>query len=274
MPTCNLPELMIHIEKKEAMGKCRACGDDSVLNITNEKFKRYIFNHPPSTEGSAFGGNKAKTPTKKEDEKDNNEVKTEEEKAKQSRSHIPDYHKQFAKVKTNDEKGVVWFSDTSEEAAQKRREAMLPESMLVAASSEELVELLKTPDFEKLNKFKSDHSLSEDNFVRLLFSGLFKSGSDIQSDKTGQELISKFVKMASGQFTLLSCIESFCEANPNALTKVPLIIKQYYDTDVIPEEVIFKWYEDQTTSNAVKQQAAPLVKWLREAEEESGEEED
>jgi len=278
-PTCNLPEILIHIEKKEVMGKCRACGDDSVLNITNEKFKRYIFNHPPSTEGSAFGGNKAtksKEQTKKEDEKEN-EIKTEEEKPKQSRSHIPDYHKQFAKVKTSDEGGVVWFSDTSEEAALKRRGAMLPESMLVAASSEELMELLKTPEFESLNKFKTEHSLQEESFIRLLFNGLFKTNSDFQSGKASGDLISlmsKFVKSSSGQITLLTCIESLCETNTTLLTKVVFMIKQFYDADTIPEETILKWYEDQSTLNTVKQHAAPLIKWLKEAEEESGEEED
>ncbi len=62
-PICGLPELLINFEGKKVMGKCRACGGNSELPITNEKFKRYIINHPPSATGKgekgAFAGNKA-----------------------------------------------------------------------------------------------------------------------------------------------------------------------------------------------------------------------
>ena len=56
-PVCGLPELLIYVEDKKVMGNCRACGGHSVLPITNEKFKRHILNHPPTT-SSTFGGNK------------------------------------------------------------------------------------------------------------------------------------------------------------------------------------------------------------------------
>jgi translation initiation factor 2 beta subunit (eIF-2beta)/eIF-5 len=62
-PVCSLPELLLNFEQKnKVMGRCRACGGNSELPITSEKFRRYVINHPPSTgkgEKAAFAGNKA-----------------------------------------------------------------------------------------------------------------------------------------------------------------------------------------------------------------------
>lgn len=57
-PVCGLPEIMLDIEGKKVVGKCRACGGNNEMKILNEKFKRYIQNHPPSTKGGSFSGNK------------------------------------------------------------------------------------------------------------------------------------------------------------------------------------------------------------------------
>lgn len=58
-PNCGLPEILIVPEQKTVMGTCRACGAHSELKITDEKFKRYVINHPPTQSKGAFGGNKA-----------------------------------------------------------------------------------------------------------------------------------------------------------------------------------------------------------------------
>jgi len=72
-PNCGLPELLIQIQQKEPWGLCRACGANSKLPITNDKFKRYIVNHPPGndkgTVGGVFKGNQSGTKKKKMERK-------------------------------------------------------------------------------------------------------------------------------------------------------------------------------------------------------------
>ena len=63
--------------------------------------------------------------------------------------------------------------------------------------------------------------------------------------------------------------------------KIVKILHQYYDKDLISEEVVTKWgskaskkYVDLSTSKKIRRGAEPFVKWLEEAsEDESSEEE-
>eukprot|EP01116_Phalansterium_solitarium_P013631 TRINITY_DN31032_c0_g1_i1.p1 TRINITY_DN31032_c0_g1~~TRINITY_DN31032_c0_g1_i1.p1 ORF type:complete len:442 (+),score=149.82 TRINITY_DN31032_c0_g1_i1:216-1541(+) len=122
---CGLPELLITIEKNaHVMQTCRACGHHGEMNIVNEKFKRHVINHPPTTKG--FGGNKAgaKKETKTRKERDDEKERESEE---------PSTTKSKSKKRESDsddsEDDIEWFSDTSKEAQQKRREAMLPDAV-------------------------------------------------------------------------------------------------------------------------------------------------
>jgi len=57
-PGCHLPEIVTEVDDGKVNGRCRACGGLNELKITNEKFKRYILNHPPATKGGSFSGSK------------------------------------------------------------------------------------------------------------------------------------------------------------------------------------------------------------------------
>jgi len=122
-PQCNLPEILITIEKDDVFGNCRACGSHSALKITDEKFKRYVINHPPTQAKGAFGGNKTgvkkDTSKKEEKEKDN--------KDEEKKDTPPEKPKKKEKTR-KDEEEVVWLSDTSEEAVLRRRQEMLPDT--------------------------------------------------------------------------------------------------------------------------------------------------
>lgn len=67
-PVCGLPEILLSYEGKKVMGKCRACGGNSEMPITNEKFKNYIQKNPPGgstkTDKAAFKGNTAEKESK------------------------------------------------------------------------------------------------------------------------------------------------------------------------------------------------------------------
>ncbi|XP_037695729.1 eukaryotic translation initiation factor 5-like [Choloepus didactylus] len=67
------------------------------------------------------------------------------------------------------------------------------------------------------------------------------------------------------------------------ISKIPHILKEMYDTDLLKEEVIISWLENASKKYVSKElvkeirvKAEPFIKWLKEAEEEfsSGEEED
>lgn len=60
------------------------------------------------------------------------------------------------------------------------------------------------------------------------------------------------------------------------LPRVPIILKDLYDADLLEEDVIFAWaekvskkYVSKELAKEIHAKAAPFVKWLKEAEEES-----
>lgn len=65
------------------------------------------------------------------------------------------------------------------------------------------------------------------------------------------------------------------------IPKVPMILKSLYDLDIVEEEVIIDWgskvskkYVSKQVAQEIHDKAAPLLKWLQEAEEEEEEESD
>jgi len=60
------------------------------------------------------------------------------------------------------------------------------------------------------------------------------------------------------------------------MNKVPHIFKIFYEEDVLEEEVLFEWakkiskkYVSKETAQKIHDKAAPFIKWLKEAEEET-----
>ncbi|XP_068111054.1 eukaryotic translation initiation factor 5 [Hyperolius riggenbachi] len=76
------------------------------------------------------------------------------------------------------------------------------------------------------------------------------------------------------------CVVSIHQAQ--LVSKIPHILKEMYDADLLEEEVIFSWaekpskkYVSKELAKEIRTKAEPFIKWLKEAEEESsGEEED
>jgi len=277
---CGLPEILIVPEQKSVFGTCRACGAHTELKIQNEKFKRYVINHPPSHKG-AFGGNQAG--------KANEPAKNYKEKAKEKEEKDELVEKE-KKVKTKstkgDDDGVVWFSDTSEEAARKRREEMLPDAAQVLIDDkksvvDDLCKQLKETSIsdlaEKIEQLKAKGT-DEKVLVPALFDSLFGPNSDLLTElKNKQETLAKVVTSPATQIILLNCLENYCyKVNTAALPKVPFVIKALYDSELVEEENIVHWFEQEKAAAipAVREQAAPIIKWLKEAEEEDEDEED
>eukprot|EP01114_Cavostelium_apophysatum_P019172 TRINITY_DN609_c0_g1_i1.p1 TRINITY_DN609_c0_g1~~TRINITY_DN609_c0_g1_i1.p1 ORF type:complete len:398 (-),score=174.74 TRINITY_DN609_c0_g1_i1:49-1242(-) len=280
-PKCSLPEILITVENNEVMGNCRACGSHTKLNIQDEKFIRYVINHPPNQSKGAFAGNKASA------KKDTSKAKDREEKDKDKEAEKPEEKpkvEKVKKVKTKDE-DVVWFSDTSEEATRKRREEMLPDTVNITQDStskkiEDFVPVVKEAlkdGVDALQQLKTKQAVDDKTFVTALFNAMFAADADLLAQlKANGKTFTKFVKSGAAQIALLSAIENFCgKVNTAQLSKVPLILKELYDQELVDEDNIFAWEKEKTDAvAAVREQAAPMLKWLKEAEEESDEEDE
>jgi len=269
-PVCSLPEISVSFEEKKVFGKCRACGGNSPLPITNEKFVRYVANHPPTHgKGGAFGEVKVAS------KKDTNVKKESNKPLKSSKE-----RKTNEEVAESGQDGVVWFSDTSEEAARKRKEEMVPRSIEekhIETEVEELIKIIKDSPkdqvIEKLKQAKIVHEFNDKTFLERLWTAIFGSTNDLQAEvKTNEHIIRKFISNQDDQIFLLSFFDILCSTkNPSLAPKISLLLKDLYDMDLVEEESILKWYGG-PISDLVKEKSGPFITWISSAEENSSEE--
>jgi len=276
-PNCVLPEIVTEVDPglSKVFGRCRACGGFNELRITNEKFKRYILNHPPTTKGGSFSGAKnikeKEAAVKKQVVKQNERDKLEKQKEEQTTVVPKEKHR-------SEEEEIVWFSDTSDGAAKARRERMLPDAFSKTAKKPlEIAEVKANLDSpENLLELKTLNGLSDCDVVPVIFDAIIpKDATNLAPIAKNKEALKNFVVDEEGQTALLRCIEKFCgETQPSLVSKAALTIKEIYDEELLDEQVILSWFEDQNTLQKVKDNVAPLIKWLKETEEESGSEAD
>ncbi|OQR85984.1 eukaryotic translation initiation factor 5, partial [Thraustotheca clavata] len=98
-------------------------------------------------------------------------------------------------------------------------------------------------------------------------------------------VLEKIIDNERLQFQLIALVEHFCAIKfPTLLNTFPVVLKHFYDEDLVAEDTILAWSVDETRKNyahyeitptqaaALKKALAPFVEWLENAEEESDEE--
>ncbi len=109
---------------------------------------------------------------------------------------------------------------------------------------------------------------------------LFDDGMVAQIKKHRKLFLRFTHENQKAQKYLLGGFEKTVELHKDALlNKVALILKTFYDQDIMDEEVIIEWgkkvskkYVTKELSEQIHKKAEPFVNWLKEAEEESSEE--
>ncbi|KAF9577243.1 hypothetical protein BGW38_007683 [Lunasporangiospora selenospora] len=99
--------------------------------------------------------------------------------------------------------------------------------------------------------------------------------------KTRSKLLKRFVTTEKHQRALLGGFERAIVESKTLMQKAPLILKAFYDNDIVDEEVILKWGEKPTkkyvsreSAKDVRTRVEPFLRWLAEAEEDSDEDSD
>jgi len=281
---CENPETVLKVKKNMIGASCKACGHIFTLDMRH-KLTTFIVKNPPEKDIDAQGVSLTKKKDRKEGKDKNGNAKKEES----DEADDGDWGE--------DDDGD-WGEDVSEDAVRKRMEALSGGLGGLVIDND-----LEKPEVERINIFhkfvvhkKNGSPIHQGAAAKELVTEAerleVKNKAPIVlcellfDDKMFKEKqIEKYSKLflrfthenQKAQKYLLGGIEKTIEAHEAALlVRVPLILKALFEEDVLEEEVILEWskkvskkYVSKDVAQKIHDKAAPFIKWLKEAEEES-----
>lgn len=293
-PACDNPETNLNVLHKKGMisQRCIACGHTGNIDMRH-KLTTYILKNPPDQDPATAG-----TPSKKA-KKLRNKGKNETNGEQDGTENGHDEGESPPEDGFDDEE---WGEDTSEEAIQKRMEDLTDAAKSLALdkdlekTQQERVDLFYSFIKEKKDSGKlDDPEASKEILAEAERLDIKDKGPLILAELLFDENILSQVKKYRKHFL------RFTHENPKAqkyllggfellvgkvyrdtlMSKVPNILKAFYDLDILDEEVIIDWdtkvskkYVSKEVAKEIHEKAKPVIIWLKEAEEESSEEEE
>ncbi|XP_006003414.1 eukaryotic translation initiation factor 5 [Latimeria chalumnae] len=290
-PECENPETDLHVNpKKQTIGNsCKACGYRGMLD-TNHKLCTFILKNPPENGDSASG--------KKEKDKKNRKGK-DKENGSVSSNDTPNRNEIDApEVVDGDDDDEDWGEETTEEAQIRRMNEISEHAKNLTLSDdlertvEERVNMLF--DFVKKKKEEGVIDTADKEILAeaerldvkamgplVLSEVLFNEKIRDQIKKYRRHFL-RFCRNKKAQRYLLHGFECVIDMHRSRLLpKIPHILKEMYDADLLDEEIIISWHEkaskkyvSKELAKEIRAKAEPFIKWLKEAEEESDASED
>ncbi|VDQ10196.1 unnamed protein product [Trichobilharzia regenti] len=252
--SCGNPETTMHVNKRggTVATTCKACGSQGQLDVTH-RLTQFIVKNPPEPEVT----------TAKSKQKKGKKTKGENEKTSGNDGNAGggDENNRNSPVNADEEdEDEDWLEDTTEEARLLSRRKEL--------------------------KLEADRLSLGPRAVLVIAEVLFNNPSTILGDiKEYSPLLLLFTRSGEDQkraqmYTwgaMAKLIER--HADQNLISKACHLLKALYDNDIIEEDVILAWYDKGPSKKFVSRElsakilsrCAPMVTWLRQAEEEESE---
>uniref|UniRef100_A0A2M4BM37 Eukaryotic translation initiation factor 5 n=1 Tax=Anopheles marajoara TaxID=58244 RepID=A0A2M4BM37_9DIPT len=319
-PECDNPEtdLIVSSKKGTISQGCKACGFHGPLEV-NHKVNTFIIKNPPNVNPASQGaslteGKRSKRTKKGEngDESSGNlnvtatngtgatngdggEATNGDESPNESIS-TP------ATPAVEDDDEVNWTVDTSEEAVRARMQDLTDGAKNMTVSDDfDKTEKERMDIFYELVKRKRDAGeldsvqvhkelateagrLDIQSKSTLVLAELLLTANIIQEGRKYRNLLLRFThEDKKAQKYFMGGLELIIALHADELMpKVPVILKLFYDSDILDEKVILDWsqkvskkYVSKDVAAQIHERAKPFIQWLQEAEEEeSSEEED
>jgi len=125
-----------------------------------------------------------------------------------------------------------------------------------------------------------EHDLQPLDLFGFFFDGVLDANA-LVTLKANTKLLQKLYKATPNkkktQKFLLVQVEALVGRVPELMKKTPSILKYFYDNDLLDdEETLFAWHDKvskKKLGRAVREAATPFITWLKEADDESSEEE-
>jgi len=284
---CDNPETVMHPNEKKGMIRqtCKACGHQSQLDMRH-KLTTFILKNPPDVKIDQLGSSKTQ-------KKDRSKTQQNEQ----------------ANGEDADQNGGLSDSDwddvdTSEAAVQERMAELgagvkhLTLSAQAGKTQAEKLEyfyeyckgkiaagvLVAGCDVEVFKDISAEADTLElkDTKAVMALAELLLPGDIMAQVKAFHKLLLLFTyENSKSQRYLLGAVEKIIELNRDALLpKTAHVMKLLYDTDVVDEEVFLDWgkkpskkYVSKELSTEIQEKAKVFIEWLKNAAEESSEEE-
>lgn len=312
---CGLPEIKREVKRGTIRTDCAACGAANEIG-GNHKLIGYIVKNAGDT-------SKKKKKKEKKEKKEDKKKKDKKKKAKRKERSDdensgdekgePGAEKEEPDAPNSSKSSEpTWYADTSAEAQEARKHAEMNTmkrvnrevDAILASARLENAERSPTTLFKvfmasapegtvrsvaeiqsEAQRLQIAHSLDETKLIKTLIEALIDT-SDLKA------VPAQFTKHAGilalytsrGASQLLQCLEEFVGViEPGLLQRIPIILKNLFDAEVLTDEAIISWYEmppenswlvNKTVSAKVRQHAAPLVSWLQEVDEDDEEEDE
>eukprot|EP01004_Peranema_trichophorum_P004385 NODE_3310_length_1375_cov_57.019968_g2877_i0.p2 GENE.NODE_3310_length_1375_cov_57.019968_g2877_i0~~NODE_3310_length_1375_cov_57.019968_g2877_i0.p2 ORF type:complete len:165 (+),score=38.90 NODE_3310_length_1375_cov_57.019968_g2877_i0:744-1238(+) len=126
---------------------------------------------------------------------------------------------------------------------------------------------------------RGDYGLDDKGVVCLVFESLYDSDIVKQIPKT-YKIMKRFIKPETEKDLIVNCM-SLCAEEATMKPKFPIILKTFYDLNVLSEEAILSWHTGKNTKAVdkaaqlyFKEKSQPLIDWLKEEDDDDEEEED
>lgn len=313
---CSNPETVLSVSQKAQMikARCRACGHSANVDMRH-KLTTFILKNPPDMDPAATTPSKGSKKDKKDKKSKKNEKATMNGDDAENDRASPEINAQEQMAAQRASGGVIeappethddddddedWGEDLSDEAVAKRMKELTDAAKNMAM----------TDDLEKTANERMDLFYE---FVKNKINSRSLTGAE-------QEILSEAERLEVKDKAALVLVEllmdekivnqikqhrklllHFCHNNQKAqkyllggveqlvgnvhkevlLPKVPHILKELYDMDIVEEEVLLDWgkkvskkYVSKAVAQDIHDKAAPFIKWLEEAEEEESSEDD
>lgn len=295
---CKNPETELMIVGRDEIiwRDCKACGHRGHVD-NRHKLCTFILKNPPESskkkskkdkKSKATTGESSANPT--EGNSDEDGQNSQDELTKRIEGEAVDEKTAEA---TSTLKDQDWSADTSAGAVKARMKSLevgIQSSLTLGDDdddengggpygvlSEWLISNRETAtDAEILVKAKELGIEKKHKTVQILAQNLFTENA-VKEVAKHHALFVKMVNSEKHQKSLLGGIEQLCgEVYPSLVPLgVPKIIMEFYQADVLDEDIIKQWgthvskkYVDKETSKKVRRACEPLLKWLDEAEDE------
>eukprot|EP00484_Ammonia_sp_Unknown_P019208 CAMPEP_0197035278 /NCGR_PEP_ID=MMETSP1384-20130603/13122_1 /TAXON_ID=29189 /ORGANISM="Ammonia sp." /LENGTH=423 /DNA_ID=CAMNT_0042465323 /DNA_START=73 /DNA_END=1344 /DNA_ORIENTATION=+ len=309
-PKCKLPELQfkVHQRKNVLLQKCASCGWKG-SNASNHKVKTYIINNPPKKDKAKKGDDKT-TDKKKTDKKKKKEA---DAPATDGVVGTKDDYKELGwdndevwSVDTSEDAVAKRKQQEMATLAAKKKNVQLEEQPETEKKSKTksnidenapaqiLRNYINSGDrtqweiLDEIKRLALAHKFDQKEKLQTTINALCKLDTlenFVQSLTENKSILSSFASNSADTKIFFGVLEEFvCRRNPDQfLGKVYKILECLYDEEIVQEEDMLAWADlpadkapivEIEEATAIREKAAPFIKWLRDNEDGDDDEEE